>query len=158
MFRADSLVASDNRRRELSVFDPRGRFVRTLRLPELVAAASGWISSVHPLSDHTFAAVRGYLPVPGGGSDFFNLLLVNWSTGEVTARAVQPPPIADSARGYVSSPDLCTSPGSGGRTIVVANEWSQQLVFLSGHDLSVRANVAAPIAWKPLARDELSGD
>jgi hypothetical protein len=40
---------------------------------------------------------------------------------------------------------------------VLANKWSQQVVFLSEGDLTVRANVTSPIAWKPLSTDERPG-
>lgn len=154
-FHRDTVIVTDDRRRDLTLFGPEGRFVRTVR--PAAGEEGGWISDVRQLSDSAFAAV--FYRAPGvsntlNSGRYHNVLLISWRTGKTLARAVVPPPLADSALLHraplVTAPSICTSPDTASPTVVVSNRWSEQVVFLSSPGLSTVANVVSPVTWRPL--------
>jgi hypothetical protein len=154
-FHRDTIIAADDRRRDLTLYGPDGRFVRTVR--PAANEEGGWISDVRQVSESTFAAV--FRRAPGvdntlSSGRYRNLLLISWRTGKTLARALVPPPLADSALLHraplVTAPNICTSPHAEAPTVVVSNRWSDQVVFLSTPELSTVANIVSPVTWRPL--------
>jgi hypothetical protein len=160
-FYGDTVVVADGRRRDLSLFDPSGKFVRVIRPVSIMPDRGGYLDDVQYVSDTAFLAVFRRTPAAGNfvsTTPYRHIVLLNWQSGEVVAETVRPPPLVDSALHrsvpLVTGPSLCVPPIAARPIVAVSNSWSDQLVLLSLPDLATLANVASPIAWRPLTERE----
>lgn len=156
-FLGDTLVVMDGRRRDWSLFDSTGQFVRTIR-PSLAEPGGFADDQVHFVDDSSFVAVFRRIPRPDryvSDVPYRHVFLARRDGGATIASAVTAPPLADSALRrsvpLVTTPGICVPPGLRHPIVAVGNTWANQLVLLALPTLATVANVAAPLDWRPLS-------
>jgi hypothetical protein len=156
-FQGDSVVlATDEGSRALSLIAPDGQAVRTWR-PASLGAPGDLFGGVHPIGNGR--AVLELNPGPGakrGEGRYLSILGADSVT--LGARALAPPPLADSAlhrqTPYVTGPTTCVPPDGRPEVIVAANAWSDQVVVLHTPALTAAANREVSVDWRPLRERE----